>query len=205
MWAQLKDGFKEFATDALKEGGELVKDTADGTATAAAKVTEKAAVVTGKLNKRLDLDAARAEEASGSAKGDVARSSSRASEATTSVADAIRVASKPPAKPRTPVVTSEAQKADVASSAGNGKKKRVPKSPTRDDDDDVAANVANAASEAAKRQAPDDDARPDAASSSASGREEPKARPTAAANRAPPASHNLSLLFGFELGQPTLG
>ena len=34
MWAQLKDGFKEFATDALKEGGELVKDTADGTATA---------------------------------------------------------------------------------------------------------------------------------------------------------------------------
>jgi hypothetical protein len=43
MWAQLKDGFKEFATDALKEGGELVKDTADGTATAAAKVTEKAA------------------------------------------------------------------------------------------------------------------------------------------------------------------
>ena len=67
MWAQLKDGFKEFATDALKEGGELVKDTADGTATAAAKVTEKAAVVTGTLSNRLDLDPTRAEEARGSA------------------------------------------------------------------------------------------------------------------------------------------
>ena len=33
-------GSAEFATDALKEGGDLVKDTADGTATAAAKVTE---------------------------------------------------------------------------------------------------------------------------------------------------------------------
>jgi hypothetical protein len=92
MWAQLKDGFKEFATDALKEGGELVKDTADGTATAAAKVTEKAAV----LSKRLDLDPTRAEEASGSAKGDVAGSSSRASKATTSVVDATRVASEVP-------------------------------------------------------------------------------------------------------------
>jgi hypothetical protein len=99
MWAQLKDGFKEFATDALKEGGELVKDTADGTATAAAKVTEKAAGVTESLSKRLDLDPTRAEEASGSAKGDVAGSSSRASKATTSVVDATRVASESPAEP----------------------------------------------------------------------------------------------------------
>ena len=104
MWAQLKDGFKEFATDALKEGGELVKDTADGTATAAAKVTEKAAVVTGTRN-RLDLDPTRAEEVRGSAQGDVAGSSSRASKATTSVVDATRVASNPPAKPLASGVT----------------------------------------------------------------------------------------------------
>ena len=120
MWAQLKDGFKEFATDALKEGGELVKDTADGTATAAAKVTEKAAVVSETLSKRLDLDPTRAEEASGSAKGDVAWSSSRASKATTSVVDATRVASRSPAEPPAPAVTAEGPKADDA----RGKKKR---------------------------------------------------------------------------------
>ena len=134
MWAQLKDGFKEFATDALKEGGELVKDTADGTATAAAKVT-KAAVVTGTLSNRLDLDPTRAEEVRGSAQGDVAGSSSRASKATTSVVDATRVASNPPAKPLASGVTAEGPKADDASSAGKGKKKREPKSPTRDDNE----------------------------------------------------------------------
>ena len=31
MWGALKDGFKEFATDALKEGGSLVKDTTEET------------------------------------------------------------------------------------------------------------------------------------------------------------------------------
>ena len=31
MWGALKDGFKEFANDALKEGGSLVKDTAEET------------------------------------------------------------------------------------------------------------------------------------------------------------------------------
>ena len=181
MWAQLKDGFKEFATDALKEGGELVKDTADGTATAAAKVTEKAAVVTGTLSNRLDLDPTRAEEARGSAQGDVAGSSSRASKATTSVVDATRVASNPPAKPLASGVTAEGPKADDASSAGKGKKKREPKSPkspTRDDDD-VAATVAKAISYAARREAPDGDGEaPSSAASGASRREDPQTRQT---------------------------
>jgi hypothetical protein len=52
MWSSLKDGFKEFAADALREGGELVKDTADGTAAVTAKVGERAAVVTETLSKR---------------------------------------------------------------------------------------------------------------------------------------------------------
>ena len=178
MWAQLKDGFKEFATDALKEGGELVKDTADGTATAAAKVTEKAAVVTGTLSNRLDLDPTRAEEARGSAQGDVAGSSSRASKATTSVVDATRVASNPPAKPLASGVTAEGPKADDASSAGKGKKKREPKSPTRDDDD-VAATVAKAISYAARREAPDGDGEaPSSAAFGASRREDPQTRQT---------------------------
>ena len=178
MWAQLKDGFKEFATDALKEGGELVKDTADGTATAAAKVT-KAAVVTGTLSNRLDLDPTRAEEVRGSAQGDVAGSSSRASKATTSVVDATRVASNPPAKPLASGVTAEGPKADDASSAGKGKKKREPKSPTRDDND-VAATVAKAISYAARREAPDGDGEaPSSAASGASRREDPQTRQTA--------------------------
>jgi hypothetical protein len=77
MWAQLKDGFKEFAADALKEGGELVKDTADTTASAAAKVTERAAVVTETISKRLDLD--RAEDTKNQPTGVASGSSSRAS------------------------------------------------------------------------------------------------------------------------------
>ena len=172
MWAQLKDGFKEFATDALKEGGELVKDTADGTATAAAKVTEKAAVVTGSLGKRLDLDPTRAEEASGSAKGDVAWSSSRASKATTSVVDATRVASRSPAEPPAPAVSAEGPKADDA----RGKKKREPKSRTPDDDD-VAATVARAVSEAAKLETRQESGASD--SSRASRRDERKTRRSA--------------------------
>lgn len=78
MWNQLKDGFKEFASDALKEGGELVKDGTETTVKVSKEVSERTKVVTETLRERLELSA------SDDLKPDLSRDTSGTAEASSS-------------------------------------------------------------------------------------------------------------------------